>query len=112
MVPAYPRLPEVDAEGREYDARMVEDELRHEESALVERAGELEGLLGSRPKIRLAVGDAAEKMLEAADAEDAERTLVAVGSRGLGAIGRMRLGSVSTKVLHAARGPLLVYPHQ
>ena len=112
VVRAFPRLPEVDVEGRESDARMVEDELRHEESALMERAGELEGPLGSRPKTKLAVGDAAEKVLEAADAEAAERTLVAVGSRGLGAIGRMRLGSVSTKVLHAARGPLLVHPHQ
>ncbi len=112
VVRAFPRQPEVDVEGRESDARMVEDELRHEESALMERAGELEGLLESRPKTRLAVGDAAEKVLEAADAEAAERTLVAVGGRGLGAIGRMRLGSVSTKVLHAARGPLLVHPHQ
>jgi nucleotide-binding universal stress UspA family protein len=112
VVRAFPRLPEVDVEGRESDARMVEDELRHEEGALMEREGELEGLLGSRPKTRLAVGDAAEKVLEAADAEAAERTLVAVGSRGLGAIGRMRLGSVSTKVLHAARGPVLVHPHR
>jgi nucleotide-binding universal stress UspA family protein len=36
--------------------------------------------------------------------------LIAVGSRGLGKIGRARLGSVSTKVLQAARGPVLVYP--
>jgi len=33
-----------------------------------------------------------------------------VGSRGLGAIGRMRLGSVSTKVVHATKGPVLVHP--
>jgi nucleotide-binding universal stress UspA family protein len=33
-----------------------------------------------------------------------------VGNRGLGAIGRMRLGSVSTKVVHAAKGPVLVHP--
>jgi nucleotide-binding universal stress UspA family protein len=40
----------------------------------------------------------------------AEQTLIGVGSRGLGAVRRMRLGSVSTKVLHAAKGPVLVYP--
>jgi len=40
----------------------------------------------------------------------AERTLLAVGSRNLGTIGRMRLGSVSTKVVHAAKGPVLVHP--
>jgi nucleotide-binding universal stress UspA family protein len=35
---------------------------------------------------------------------------VGLGSRGLGAIGRMRLGSVSTKVVHTAKGPVLVHP--
>jgi nucleotide-binding universal stress UspA family protein len=35
---------------------------------------------------------------------------VAVGSRGLDVTQRIRLGSVSTKVLHAAKGPVLVYP--
>jgi nucleotide-binding universal stress UspA family protein len=36
---------------------------------------------------------------------------VAVGSRGRAGIIRTRLGSVSTKVVTAARGPVLVYPH-
>jgi nucleotide-binding universal stress UspA family protein len=35
---------------------------------------------------------------------------MAVGNRGLGAVQRMRLGSVSTKVVKAAQGPVLVYP--
>lgn len=107
---AYPLLPEVDAEGRESDPRMVDDELRRAEKALVERAGELEGRLGSRPQVRLVVGDAAACLLEAAEEDAPERTLLSVGSRGLGAIGRMRLGSASTKVLHAAEGPVLVHP--
>ena len=66
---------------------------------------ELELRLGSRPKVRLVVGDAAASLLEAAEEDAPERTLVAVGSRDLGAIGRMRLGSVSTKVVHAAGVP-------
>jgi nucleotide-binding universal stress UspA family protein len=33
-----------------------------------------------------------------------------VGSRGLGLARRLRLGSVSTEVLRAAGGPVLVYP--
>ena len=107
---AYPQLPEVDAEGRESDPRMVDDELRRAEKALVERAAELEVRLDSRPQIRLVVGEAAAHLLEAAEEQSPERTLLAVGSRGLGAIGRMRLGSVSTKVLHAAEGPVLVHP--
>jgi nucleotide-binding universal stress UspA family protein len=106
---AYPRLPEVDHAGRGFDPRIVDDDLRRAFSALLERSRELEGRLGSRPKDQLVVGEAAASLLEAA--EDApERTLLAVGSRGLGAIGRMRLGSVSTKVVHAAKGPVLVHP--
>lgn len=107
---AYPQLPQVDAEGRESDPRMADDELRQAEKALVEHAGELEGRLRSRPQVRLVVGDAAACLLEAAEEDAPERTLLSMGSRGLGAIGRMRLGSTSTKVLHAAKGPVLVHP--
>jgi nucleotide-binding universal stress UspA family protein len=107
---AYPRLPEVDAEGRRFDPRIVDDELRRAEKALLERSRELESRLGSRPKARLVVGDAAASLLEAAEEDAPERTLLVVGSRDLGVIGRMRLGSVSTKVVHAAKGPVLVYP--
>src|SRR5215211_1287345 len=106
---AYPRLPKVDAEGRESNPRIVDDELRRAEKVLLERSRELESRLGSRPKVRLVVGDAAASLLEAAEEDAPERTLVAVGSRDLGTIGRMRLGSVSTKVVHAAKGPVLVH---
>ena len=110
LLHAYPRLPEVNSEGRESNPRIVDNELRRAEKALLERSRELESRLGSRPKVRLVVGEAAATLVEAAEEEASERTLVAVGSRGLGAIGRMRLGSVSTKVVHAARGPVLVHP--
>src|SRR5215217_1944434 len=92
---AYPRLPKVNAEGRESNPRIVHDELRRAEKALLERSRELESRLGSRPKVRLVVGDAAASLLEAAEEDAPQSTLLAVGSRGLGAIGRMRLGSVS-----------------
>jgi nucleotide-binding universal stress UspA family protein len=110
MLHAYPRLPEVDTEARGLDPRIVDDELRRAQNALLERSRELESRLGSRPKARLVVGDAAASLLEAAEEDAPQRTLLAVGSRGLGAIGRMRLGSVSTKVVHAAKGPILVHP--
>lgn len=78
-----------------------------------ERAGEVSRLLGVRPKVRVAVGDPAVCLLETAEGNSTpERTLVAVGSRGLGAVRRVRLGSVSTNVLRAARGPVLVYPER
>jgi nucleotide-binding universal stress UspA family protein len=107
---AYPRLPEMNAESRESNPRIVDDEFRRAEKALLERSRELESRLGSRPKARLVVGEAAASLFEAAEEDEPERTLLAVGSRGLGAIGRMRLGSVSTKVVHAAKGPVLVHP--
>jgi nucleotide-binding universal stress UspA family protein len=110
VVHAYPRLPEVDAEGRAFDPRAVDDELRRAEKALMQRAGELEGRLGSRPKVRLVEGDAAACLLEVAGEYAPERTLLTLGSRGLGAVGRMRIGSASTKVLHAAEGPVLIHP--
>ena len=112
LVRVYPQLPEVDLKGRRLNARMTDDELRREESKLEERAKNIEKSLGSRPKIRVAVGDVAAELLEAAEEENApEKVLVAAGSRGLGTIQRMRLGSVSTKVLYAAKGPVLIYPH-
>jgi nucleotide-binding universal stress UspA family protein len=110
LLHAYPRLPEVVAEGRRSNPRIGDDELRKAEKALLERSQELESRLGSRPETRLVVGDAAACLLEAAEEDAPERTLLAVGSRGLGVIGRMRLGSVSTKVVHAAKGPVLVHP--
>lgn len=112
LVRVYPQLPEVDLKGRRLNARMTDDELRREESKLEERAKNIEKSLGSRPKIRVAVGDVAAELLEAAEEENApEKVLIAVGSRGLGTIQRMRLGSVSTKVLYAAKGSVLIYPH-
>jgi nucleotide-binding universal stress UspA family protein len=62
-------------------------------------------------KFVLAAGDAAMAILEEARGGDEAATLIAVGSRGLGLARRLRLGSVSTKVLKAAEGPMLVYPH-
>jgi nucleotide-binding universal stress UspA family protein len=110
LLRAYPQLPEIDLEGRTLDARMVDDELRREERKLEERALQIGGDLGVRPRVRIDVGDPAARLLEAAEERhEGDRTLLAVGSRGLGPIQRARMGSVSTKVLRAAKGPVLVY---
>jgi nucleotide-binding universal stress UspA family protein len=111
LMRAYPRLPEIDAEGRGFDARMIDDELRREERVLEERAAEIADASGTtRPRIGIATGGPADALLGIAEEDAPERTLVAVGSRGLDLTQRIRLGSVSTKVLHAAKGPVLVYP--
>ncbi len=112
LVRVYPELPEVYEEGREMNPRMTDDELYRAEKVLGEKAGELEDILGARPKISIAVGDAAEDLVETAQDRNGESTLIAVGSRGLGPIKRFRMGSVSTKVLRAAEGPVLVYPSE
>ena len=112
VLQAYPELPAADLEGRALDARMVDDELRQEERKLQERARQLEEYLGVRPRVRLDVGDPAATLIGAAEElHEGEQTLVAVGSRGLGPLGRARLGSVSTKVLRAAKGPVLICPN-
>lgn len=42
--------------------------------------------------------------------EAAGTTLISVGSRGLGGIQRARVGSVSTRVVRVADGPIPIYP--
>ena len=103
LVQAYSRLPETDAEGREFDARRVNDELRWEERVLEGRAAEITATSGAiRARIGITVSEPATALLEAAG-EDAERTLHAVGSRGLDVTRRLRLGSVSSKVRSTPR---------
>jgi nucleotide-binding universal stress UspA family protein len=106
----YPELPEADPVGRALDPRAVDDALRRAEKDLHARAEELGGLARSRPRIGIAAGDPAVALLKEAREGDETRTLIAVGSRGLGLARRLRLGSISTKVLRAAGGPVLVCP--
>jgi nucleotide-binding universal stress UspA family protein len=79
------------------------------EIAIAERAAELAAAFGSRPEPRLGIGDPADLLVTAGESVDVP-ALIAVGSRGLGAFQRFRLGSTSTKVLHAAHCPVLVVP--
>lgn len=119
LVRAYPKQPEMDAEAAALDAggavgeAVAEEEQGRDERALEERVAGLEKDTGVRPEVSTAFGNPAEAVLAAADGggDGGERSLVAVGHRGLGTLGRMRLGSISTKVLRAARGPVLVYPY-
>jgi nucleotide-binding universal stress UspA family protein len=78
------------------------------EEKLEERAGELEDILGERPQTMAVEGNPAEVLIESAGEG---RTLVAVGSRGLGLVERLRLGSVPTKVIRASLDAVLVHPH-
>lgn len=87
----------------------TEEASRLGDDSLERRAAELEGVLGTPPEVEAAAGDAAASIQELAE-EGAEPALVAVGSRGTGIVGRFALGSVSTDVLRAVGGPVLIVP--
>jgi nucleotide-binding universal stress UspA family protein len=77
---------------------------------LESRADELGEILGSRPEIMVSDDNPAAALLRAAR-QESEPPLIAVGSRGIAGIRRTRLGSVSTKIVTAAPGLVLVSPH-
>lgn len=111
LVRAYPPFrPKVSREGRALQLDAFYDAMVEDEKNLKWRAGELKGELGSRPRVVTREGDAATVVVREAE-HGGKPTLVAVGSRGQGPVSRLRLGSVSTKIVRAARSPVLVYPH-
>jgi nucleotide-binding universal stress UspA family protein len=111
LVYAHPDLPEVPpGEAREAMAQELRGAREQDEERLEGRADELGEILGSRPEILVSDGYPAAVVLQAAH-QETPPPLIAVGSRGIAGIRRTRLGSVSTKVVTAARGPVLVYPH-
>lgn len=74
---------------------------------IVERAAKKAHELGaSDVTTRVDVGDYAESIANAA--KDVGADLIVIGSRGLGTIGELLLGSVSRKVLHMAKDSVLV----
>lgn len=87
----------------------TEEVIHPAREALEEHATAIQERTGLRPAVVVQENDPAELLLTMAE-EQSGSTLIAVGSRGLGVIERLRLGSVSTKVLHAAHGPVLIVP--
>lgn len=117
LVQVYPRVLKSTQEMSALESRIVDHALGRAEAELEDRAEGLAPLLGQRPGVKLLVDEAAAgvdgvalALLEEAKAADVP-SLISVGSRGLGAVQRARVGSVSTKVVRAAEGPVLVYPH-
>src|ERR687893_1652045 len=109
LVYSHPDLPEVPPGETRSRVENLTEMRERDESMLEDRARELEEILGSRPEILVSGGYPANVLLEAS--QEVQPSLVAVGSRGLAGLIRTRLGSVSTKVVTAARAPVLVYPH-
>lgn len=113
LVRAYPKQPEIDDESATTEDGAAAEERGRDEGALDDRIANLEKEIGIDLEVSTSFGNPAEAVLAVAERGEAggERSLVAVGHRGLGTLGLMRLGSVSTKVLRAARGPVLIHPH-
>ncbi|HLI50325.1 MAG TPA: universal stress protein [Thermomicrobiaceae bacterium] len=101
VLPALPLSAEVDRNVREAMIGRL-DEL------LARNAETLRSRYDARLETLATFGSPARVLIEVADT-DAE-TLLVVGSRGLGRIARLRLGSVSNDVLHAAHCPVLIVP--
>jgi nucleotide-binding universal stress UspA family protein len=84
----------------------VPHELDDNDRSSLDEALELAEQRGVPALTRLLVGGAARRIIDYANEIDAD--LIVVGSRGLGAIGGTLLGSVSRKVLHDAKRPVLI----
>ena len=109
LVRAYGNPPEPIGGWSAEDRRRLDEARSNEEEVLKARAEELAKTAGGRPRAQVVDADAALALLLVAEEGDEAKTLIAVGSRGLGTVGRARLGSVSTNVLRAAKGPVLVH---
>jgi nucleotide-binding universal stress UspA family protein len=107
LVHAYPLL-ELGSKVPASSVFWINGEVRTARRTLELLAREIEEEVGETPEARVAIGAAAGCILEAAT-ESTEPTLVVVGSRGLGVLERFRVGSVSTRVMREAEGPVLVY---
>ncbi len=89
--------------------RRFEEPLRRGNEYLKVWAAELEHVIGKLPETRVATADPAAAIQTVAE-EHGERTLVAVGKRGLDAVKWFASGRVSAKVLKAVSGPVLIVP--
>ena len=89
----------VPVDGRQREARQ---ELEANGVRLVARAREL----GVEASFLIWEGEPGESIVAAAEAEDAD--LIVMGTRGLGKVGRLILGSVSDAVIRQGRWPVVV----
>lgn len=87
-------------------AESLNDYYREQGEAALARAKAILGGAGVAFVPHIGVGDPAEVIVQYAEAKGCEQ--IVMGSRGLGAVGSLVLGSVATKVLHLAKVPVLL----
>ncbi len=87
---------------------MADELILRAQDHLAEQAKELEDASGVRPDTRAVMGYAPLSLSQIA--EEKRQTLTVVGSRGLNAVKRAMLGSVSSNVIRSVESPVLVVP--
>lgn len=87
-------------------AAALEQERRTQAEAMLSRAAATAGGREQAVELRVTTGTPGEAIVQAA--KQGGSGLVVVGARGLGVVERLLLGSVSEKVLHDARCPVLI----
>ncbi len=110
VVRAYEHPPEPVGGWSAQDRLELDEALWRNRRDLQKRAEQLEEVAPGRPKTRIINSNAASAVSLVAEEGEGEQTLFAVGSRGLRTPERTLMGSVSTAVLRAADGSVLVVP--
>jgi nucleotide-binding universal stress UspA family protein len=82
----------------------AEERYQREKSAALE--AELAKAVGARAVLRVTVGAPAERLVDVSW----HASLLVIGTRGVGALRRALLGSVSAAVVHSAAAPVIVLP--
>lgn len=112
LVRAYENPPEPVGGWSNADRHELDEALCLRREELRARAQQLAETARCRPEIRLIETKPVSAMSLTARKEEEERTLLAVGGDQPGMLGRALLGSVSTDLLRAAQGPVLVVPSE
>ncbi len=95
------------SEARAVYGGMFED-LESAGRKFLDRLAENDTFAGLEVEKRLLYGDPARALMESTDRENID--LIVMGSRGRGSWGRMLLGSVSQRVIHDAKVPVVIVP--
>ena len=112
LVRAYETPPEPVGGRGARERRELDADLSRDRRILDERGEHLAALGRSRTETRMVETKPALGVSSVAGRDAGDGTLLAVGSRGLGALGRAVSRSVSTHALRTARGPVLVVPSE
>ena len=84
----------------------LEEALQQAGRTVLEKTAEALAGVDARVRRIYRQGDPAGEIINAAEEHNAD--LIIMGSRGLGQVGGLILGSVSERVLHGAYGPVLI----